>query len=73
MNPLRIDQSADAISSALRMPPIEQSKRMRILRHNVMSFDASWWAGQVVVDAMRCGGMAGFRERSEQRWSPAVA
>jgi trehalose-6-phosphate synthase len=73
VNPLRIDQSAEAIAGALRMPPIEQTKRMRILRHNVMSFDASWWAGQMVDDAMRCGEMARFRERSEQRWSPAVA
>ena len=73
VNPLRIDQCADAMASALRMPPIEQAKRMRILRANVTSFDASWWARQMVDDATRCGGMSGMGARVERRWSPAVA
>jgi trehalose 6-phosphate synthase len=73
VNPLRIDQCAEAIAGALRMPPIEQAKRMRILRANVTSFDASWWATQMVDDATRRGGLPGMAARVEQRWSPAMA
>ena len=73
VNPLRIDQSAEAIANALGMPPIEQAKRMRLLRANVASFDASWWARQMVDDATCRAGMAGIGARAERRWSPAVA
>ena len=52
INPLRIDQSAAAVAQALAMPAIEQAKRMRVLRTNVETFDASWWARQMVHDAM---------------------
>ena len=70
VNPLRIEQSAEAIANALRMPPIEQAKRMRILRANVTSFDASWWARQMVDDATRLVGGMGVRQ---EEWSSAVA
>ena len=70
VNPLRIDASAEAIATALRMPPIEQAKRMRILRANVTSFDASWWARQMVDDATRLVGGMGVRQ---EEWSSAVA
>ncbi len=72
INPLRIDQAAEAILQALRMPAIEQAKRMRVLRKNVMSFDASWWARQMVNDGTRCGTSA-LREGADARWAPAVA
>jgi len=72
VNPLRVDQAAQGIAAALRMPPIEQAKRMRILLDNVTSFDASWWARQMVDDATRCVRLSGFRDR-EPRWSSAVA
>jgi trehalose 6-phosphate synthase len=71
VNPRRLEQSAAAIREALRMPAVEQAKRMRILRANVMSFDASWWARQMVDDATRLvGRMPGVHE---ERWSSAVA
>ena len=73
VNPLRIDQSAQAIAQALRMPAIEQAKRMRVLRASVMSFDASWWARQMVDDAARRCRRSGQREHSGQHWAPAVA
>jgi trehalose 6-phosphate synthase len=73
VNPNRIDQCAEALATALQMPPIEQVKRMRILRDNVTAFDASWWAKQLVNDATRLSGVPVFRERSESRWSSAVA
>jgi trehalose 6-phosphate synthase len=53
VNPSRIDRSAAALTAALRMPAVEQSKRMRILRANVLAFDASWWAQRMVHDASR--------------------
>jgi trehalose 6-phosphate synthase len=70
VNPVRLDECAEAIAKALGMPPIEQAKRMRILRDNVESFDASWWAMQMVEDAARLSGIAGVRQK---RWSSAVA
>jgi trehalose 6-phosphate synthase len=73
VNPRRTDQSAAAIAEALRMPAVEQQKRMRILRENVTSFDASWWARQLVADAVRHGAVARRRQLSEQRLSAAVA
>ncbi|HJU44296.1 MAG TPA: trehalose-6-phosphate synthase [Vicinamibacterales bacterium] len=51
VNPLRIEQTAATLGQALEMPPIEQAKRMQILRANVLSFDASWWATQMVEAA----------------------
>jgi trehalose 6-phosphate synthase len=53
VNPLRIQQSADALAEALRMPAVEQASRMRVLRDNVRSFDAAWWARQIVDEAGR--------------------
>src|SRR5688572_20911550 len=71
VNPRRLEQSAAAIREALRMPAVEQARRMRILRASVMSFDASWWARQMVDDATRLVGRApGVHE---ERWSSAVA
>ena len=71
VNPLRIDQCAEATANALRMPLIEQAKRMRILRDNVTAFDASWWARQMVDDATRLD--AAMRVGRPERWSSAVA
>ena len=53
VNPLRTDQSAEALAQALRMPAVEQATRMRVLRDNVRSFDATWWARQMVDEAGR--------------------
>ena len=38
--------------SALRMPAIAQAKRMRVMRADVTSFDAAWWARQLIEDAV---------------------
>jgi trehalose-6-phosphate synthase len=73
VNPLRIDQSAQAIARALEMPAIEQAKRIRAMRANVLSFDASWWAKQLVNDATRHCRRSGLREAAKQHWAPAVA
>jgi len=52
VNPSDIDESSAALAQALGMPIAEQSKRMRLLRDNVETFDASWWARQLVQDAV---------------------
>jgi trehalose 6-phosphate synthase len=72
VNPSRLEQSAEAMGRALRMAAVEQSTRMRILRSNVTSFDASWWANQMVHDASRVAPPA-FRHPHAERWSEAVA
>lgn len=52
VNPSDIDKSAGVLVEALGMSIAEQSKRMRLLRDNVETFDASWWARQLVQDAV---------------------
>ena len=61
VSPRRIEQSAAALADALRMPAIEQAKRMRILRAEVTSSDASWWAAQLMGDVRRVNYGAGAR------------
>ena len=67
VNPLNIEQSASALEQALRMAPIEQAKRMRLLRANVTRFDAAWLATQMVEDARSANAHA------TEEWSIAVA
>ena len=73
VDPKRIDQCAGAIAQALRMPPIEQAKRMRILRAGVSSFDASWWARQMVDDLASQCHRAGRGGRAMATCTTAVA
>lgn len=73
VNPLKIDASARTLSQALRMPHVEQSRRMRLLRQNVLAFDASWWAGRMVEDAVAVDARADHREHAPAEWSSAVA
>lgn len=44
VNPNHQPELAEAILEALRMPPAEQSRRMRPMRERLRRFDASWWA-----------------------------
>jgi trehalose 6-phosphate synthase len=55
VNPSDVDRTAGVLAEALGMCAAEQSKRMRLLRVNVETFDASWWARQLVQDAMTDG------------------
>lgn len=73
VDPLRVEPSAAALTRALGMPPIEQAKRMRVMRDNVMSFDASWWATQMVDDATRHAAMRDRRQHANVFGSAAVA
>jgi trehalose 6-phosphate synthase len=73
VNPLQIDKAAAALFTALEMPPVEQAKRMRLLRDNVTSFDASWWATQMMNDAAAHVGARGGRTRTGEYRASAVA
>jgi trehalose 6-phosphate synthase len=51
VNPRVIGEAANTMARALAMPPVDQRRRMRLLRSNVMTFDASWWATSILRDA----------------------
>jgi trehalose 6-phosphate synthase len=53
VNPLAIEQSADAIHRALCMTGEEQKTRMRAMRSGVAACNTYWWAGQMLEDAAR--------------------
>lgn len=53
INPYHIEQGADALYRALRMPQIEQRERMRSMRALVKDFNVYRWAGHMLLDAAR--------------------
>ena len=71
VNPFREDYAADTLARALSMAPIEQAKRMRILRAEVAAFDASWWARQIMQDA--AGAVPPMTAGADETFAPAVA
>jgi trehalose 6-phosphate synthase len=53
VNPYDIDQCAEALATALAMPPGEQQDRMRNLRAIVQEFNVYRWAGRMLLDGAR--------------------
>jgi len=53
VNPYHIEQGAEALYQALRMPPDEQRERMRSMRRRVRDFNVYRWAGRMLQDAAR--------------------
>ena len=53
VNPYHIEQIADAIHYALKMPAAEQGERMRSMRALVRDFNIYRWAGRMLLDASR--------------------
>ena len=51
VNPYHIEQTADALYSALTMPPFEQQERMRSMRSMVKNFNVYRWAARMLLDA----------------------
>jgi trehalose 6-phosphate synthase len=51
VNPYDLHQAADAMATALRMPPEEQRERMRSMRRLISEFNVYRWAGRMLVDA----------------------
>jgi len=53
VNPYNLDEAADALATALSMPPGEQSARMRSMRSYLAEFNVYGWAGHMLIDAAR--------------------
>lgn len=53
VNPYHIEQTAEALYSALTMPAAEQRERMRSMRALVKDFNVYRWAGHMLLDAAR--------------------
>jgi len=53
VNPYDIEQMADAICLALRMPPEEKLDRMRRMRSNVRDYNIYRWAGKLIAELAR--------------------
>jgi trehalose 6-phosphate synthase len=57
VNPYDLDEAAEALGAALRMPKDEQRDRIRAMRRFLAEFNVYRWAGRMLVDAAR------FRQR----------
>lgn len=53
VNPYHIEEGAEALYRALRMPQDEQRERMRTMRVRVRDFNVYRWAGRMLQDAAR--------------------
>ena len=53
VNPYDIEQMADAICLALRMPPEERRDRMGRMRANVREYNIYRWAGKLIAELAR--------------------
>jgi trehalose 6-phosphate synthase len=53
VNPYHIEEGAEALYRALRMPVDEQRERMRSMRRRVRDFNVYRWAGRMLQDAAR--------------------
>ncbi len=53
VNPYHVEECADAIELALKMPPAEQRERMASLRMTVREYNVYRWAGRMLTDAGR--------------------
>ena len=51
VNPYDIDQCAQAINFALRMPEAEQRHRIQSMREQIEQFNIYRWAGRMLIDA----------------------
>ncbi len=53
VNPYDIQQAADAMATALRMPETEQRERMRAMRILLSELNVYRWAGRMLIDAAK--------------------
>ena len=53
VNPYHVEETADALFTALSMPPAEQRERMASLRSTVREFNVYRWAGRMLTDVAR--------------------
>jgi trehalose 6-phosphate synthase len=66
VNPYHVDQCADALDRALRMPVDEQRVRMRSMRRLVQEHNVYRWAGAMLLDASRLRQRQRIVERIDQ-------
>ncbi|MBW8863223.1 MAG: trehalose-6-phosphate synthase, partial [Acidobacteria bacterium] len=69
INPYALDDTAATLAKALRMPQTEQRGRMRLLRANVRTCDATWWASRFLADAYSTRGEAASESIAATAWS----
>jgi trehalose 6-phosphate synthase len=68
VNPYNIDQCANGLAMALKMPLSEQKERMRNMRAQVQENNVFRWAGRMLMDAARMRN----KERIEDRFQQEV-
>jgi trehalose 6-phosphate synthase len=51
VNPYDLQQSSEAMATALEMPVTEQTERMRSMRRYVGEFNVYRWAGRMLIEA----------------------
>src|SRR6185503_9652034 len=66
VNPYHVDQCADVLDLALRMPADEQRVRMRSMRRLVQEHNVYRWAGAMLLDASRLRQRQRITERIDQ-------
>jgi trehalose-6-phosphate synthase len=72
VNPYHVDQCADALDRAFRMPPDEQRVRMRSMRKHVQEHNVYRWAGAMLLDASRLRQRQRIVERLDRQHERAV-
>ncbi len=63
VNPYHVEETADALHRAARMPAAEQRERMASMRSTVQEFNVYRWAGRMLTNA----GRSRLRARIEER------
>lgn len=63
VNPYDVDQCAEAIFTALKMPHEERRIRMRSMRSFVQEFNVYRWAGRMLLDAAKNRKLAKLRKK----------
>ena len=66
VNPYDVDETAQAISQALRMTREERQERMRLMRQTVKENNVFRWAGRMLMDAARVRQRQGLGLLGEQ-------
>ena len=72
VNPYHIEQGAETLYRALRMPEAEQRERMRSMRAYVRDFNVYRWAGRMLNDAARLRRRERIRERINGHSEPIL-
>jgi trehalose 6-phosphate synthase len=71
VNPYDIDAAAEALASALTMPPEEQEARLTAMRAELAEFNVYRWAERMLLDAARTRSSGRLRSRLAHRASAA--